>query len=380
LKEKGKVRPTHTILLLCFNLIFLTSCVTRDQLEKLSLVTAVGYDIGEDDKMEGTTVIGQFDPSQKDVSEVTSSKAFTSKMIRQKMNLGTKNKMVSGQLRVAIFGKELAESGDLINIVDTLSRDPGIGTMVFLAISESTAKEILEVKPQQGNIGYYLYELIQQNIRGELLLSCTLHEFLQDYYDLGRDPSLPYLENKNNKIVANGMALVSGDRFAGRLNGNESFYVKLLREKFKAGSIELKLPIEKLPEAMFMDKPESNNLYINIDEIVSDSKIKVKDKTIPTFQIEINLDIRLQEITEDIMIDPKSIAALEKQINKEMSKEVDKVIKKLQDLKSDPVGFGGIYNAERGIKLKGEEWHDIFQKATFNIKIKSSILKTGVMD
>lgn len=375
------MRQTLTILLLGLNLIFLTSCVSKDQLEKLSLITAVGYDVGEEeDKMEGTTVIGQFDPSKKDVSEITSSSAYTSKMLRQKMNLGTKNKMVSGQLRVAVFGKELGESGDLINIIDTLSRDPVIGTMVFLGISDSTAKDILEVKPQQGNIGYYLYELIQQNIRGELLLSCTLHEFLQDYYDPGRDPSLPYLESKNNKVEANGMALISGDRYSGRISAKESFYVKLLREKFKAGTIELKLPIEELPEAMFMDKPKSDFIYINIDEIVSKSKIKVKDKSIPSFQIDVDMEIRLQEATEDIMIDPKSVAALEKQINKEMSNELDKVLKKLQELKSDPVGFGGIYNAERGIQLKGNEWHDIFQKATFIIKMDSSILKTGVMD
>lgn len=375
------MRPTLTILLLGLNLIFLTSCVSKDQLEKLSLITAVGYDVGEEeDKMEGTTVIGQFDPSQKDVSEITSSSAHTSKMLRQKMNLGTKNKMVSGQLRVAVFGKELGESGDLINIIDTLSRDPVIGTMVFLGISDSTAKDILEVKPQQGNIGYYLYELIQQNIRGELLLSCTLHEFLQDYYDPGRDPSLPYLESKNNKVEANGMALISGDKFSGRINAKESFYVKLLREKFKAGTIELKLPIEELPEAMFMDKPKSDFIYLNIDEIVSKSKIKVKDKSIPSFQIDVDMEIRLQEVTEDVMIDPKSIAVLEKQINQVTSKELEEVIKKLQELKSDPVGFGGIYNAERGIQLKGNEWHDIFQKATFIIKMDSSILKTGVMD
>jgi spore germination protein len=375
------VRPTLIILFLSLNLIFLTSCVSKDQLEKLSLITAVGYDVGEEeDKMEGTTVIGQFDPSKKDVSEITSSSAYTSKMLRQKMNLGTKNKMVAGQLRVAVFGKELGESGDLINIIDTLSRDPVIGTMVFLGISDSTAKDILEVKPQQGNIGYYLYELIQQNIRGELLLSCTLHEFLQDYYDPGRDPSLPYLESKHNKVEANGMALFSGDRFSGRINVIESFYVKLLREKFKAGTVELKLPIEELPETMFMGKPRSDSIYLNIDEIVSDSKIKVKDKSIPSFQIDIDLEIRLQEVTEDIMIDPKSIAALEKQINQVMSKELEKVIKKLQELKSDPVGFGGFYNAERGIQLKGNEWHDIFQQATFKIKIQSSILKTGVMD
>lgn len=375
------MRPTLTTLLICLNLIFLTSCVSKDQLEKLSLVTAVGYDVGEEeDKMKGTTVIGQFDPSQKDVSEITSSSAYTSKTLRQKMNLGTKNKMASGQLRVGVFGKELGESGDLINIIDTLSRDPVIGTMVYLGISNSTAKDILEVKPQQGNIGYYLYELIQQNIRGELLLSCTLHEFLQDYYDPGRDPSLPYLESKNNKIEANGMALFSGDRFSGRIDIKESFYVKLLREKFKAGTVELKLPIEELPEAMFMDKPRSDFIYLNIDEIVSESKIKVKDKSIPSFQIDIDMEIRLQEVTEDIMIDPKSIATLEKQINKEMSKELDNVIKRLQELKSDPVGFGGIYNAKRGIQLKGNEWHDIFQKATFKIKIDTSILKTGVMD
>jgi spore germination protein len=374
------VHPALTILFICLNLFFLTSCVSRDQLEKLSLVTAVGYDVGEDNKIEGTTVIGQFDPSKKDVSEVTTASANTSKGIRQKMNLGTKNKMVSGQLRVAIFGKELGKSGDLINIVDTLSRDPAVGTMVYLGISDSNSKDILEVKPQQGNIGYYLYDLIQQNIRGELLLSCTLHEFLQDYYDPGRDPSLPYLERKNNKVEATGVALISGDKYAGKLNVQETFYVKLLREKFRAGTIELEIPIEDLPEAMFIDKPESDHLYLNIDEIISKSNIKVKDKSIPSFQIDVNLEIRLQEITEDIMIDPKSIAALEKQINKAMTKEVEEVIKKLQELKSDPVGFGGIYNAERGIQLKGNEWHDIFQKATFTFKMDSSILKTGVMD
>lgn len=374
------MRPTLINLLLCVNLFYLTGCVSTEQLEKLSLVTAIGYDVGEDDKMEGTAVIGQFDPSKKDVSEVTSSTAHTSKMIRQKMNLGTKNKMVSGQLRVAVFGKEIVESGDLINIVDTLNRDPAIGTMVYLGISKTTAKDILQMKPKQGNVGNYLYELIQQNIKGELLLSCTLHEFLQDYYDPGRDPAVPYLENKNNKITASGVALISGGSFAGRLNERESFFVKLLREKYKAGNIELKIPIEELPEKIFMGKPKSDLLYLNIDEIVSKSKIKVKDKKIPSFDVVIKMDIRLQEVTEDVMIDPKSISALEKQINKVMTNETEKVIGKLQEKKSDPVGFGGKYNALRGVNLKGNEWHDIFQKATFNVRIKSSILKTGVMD
>ncbi|MDF2791444.1 MAG: hypothetical protein K0S80_4546 [Neobacillus sp.] len=339
-------------MIFCSILFLTTSCVSQEQLEKLSIITAVGYDKNESDKIKGTTVIGQFHPSQKDVTEVTTSTALTSKMIRQKMNLETRNKMVSGQLRVVIFGSELAESGNLINIVDTMSRDPVIGTMVYLGFSETTAEDVLRIKPKQGNVGNFLYELFQQNINGELLLSCTLHEFLQNYYDPGRDPVIPYLTIENNKIKAKGTALISGDHFAGRLSENEGFYVKLLREKFKAGSIELKIPVDELPESIFMDKPKSDSVYINIDEIVSDSKIKVKDKMFPSFQIEIKLDIRLQEITEDIVLDPKSIATLEKQINKVMTKETEEVIKKLSELKSDPVGFGAIYNAKRGINLK----------------------------
>lgn len=370
-----------TILFICLYLVVLTSCVSREQLEKLSLVTAVGYDISEkDDKIEGTLVIGQFDPTQKDVSEVPSATANTSKMIRQKLNLGTKNKTVSGQLRVAVFGNELAKSGDIINIIDTMSRDPAIGTLVYLAISDTTAKDILQVKPKQGNIGYYLYELIQQNIKGELLLSCSLHEFLQAYYDPGRDPTIPYLENKKNKIVANGMSLISGDKFVGKISEEESFYIKLLREKFKTGNIELELPIKELPEKIFIGKPKSEFLYLNIDEIVSDSSIKVKNKSIPSFQVDIKLDIRLQEITEDVLIDPKTITIFEKEINKAMVKETEAIIQKLQVMKADPVGFGGIYNAQRGINLTENMWHDIFQKATFDVKIKSSIQKTGVMD
>jgi spore germination protein len=176
------------------------------------------------------------------------------------------------------------------------------------------------------------------------------------------------------------MALISGDSFAGWMDLRESFYVKLLREKFKAGNIELILPIEDIPDTLFMDKPKSDSLYINIDEIVSKSKIKIKDKSIPSFEVEIKMDIQLQEITEDIVIDPKSIVVLEKQINKVMTKEIEDVIIKLQELKSDPVGFGAIYNAKRGIHLKGNEWHEIFQNATFNVNVKASIIKTGVMD
>lgn len=368
------------VMIFCVILFLQTSCVSKDQLEKLSIVTAVGYDTSEGEKIKGTTVIGQFDPSKKNVTNVLTSTAFTSKTIRQKMNMETRNKMVSGQLRAAILGSELAESGNIINIVDTLSRDPAIGTMVYLGISETTAEEVLRIKPKQGNMGNFLYELFQQNIKGELLLSCTLHEFLQDYYDPGRDPVIPYLKKENNKIKVKGTALISGDHFTGMLNEKDSFYVKLLREKFEIGSLELEIPVDELPENMFMNKPKSDTLYLNIDEIVSDSNIKVIDKSIPSFQVEINLDVRLQEITEDIRLDGKSIAVLEKQISKVMTKGSEKVIEKLQEVKSDPVGFGALYNAQRGIHLKGNEWHDIFQNAKFKVIIKPTILKTGVMD
>lgn len=360
--------------------LLLSGCVQSNQLERLGLITAVGYDM-EERKLKGTYVIQQFDPTKQDVTQVLVNKAYTSKGVREATNLEMSNQVVAGQLRVILYGKEVAQKG-LVPFLDSLSRDASIGTMVYVAISEDSAKSILMTKPKVSNIGRYLYELIENNIKGELLLSSTLHEFLQAYYDPGQDPIIPMFQKKGGTVEVKKLALMRGDQMMGTLRAREGFYIKMIKDRFKNGSIELAIKTDELKKSMFEKKPREEVVYITVDDIKSSSDIKLIDAKSLTYELNIQADVRVLEMSEPVKVgDPKVIKDLEKALGKEMENELTILLEKLQDVNSDPIGFGTIYDAKvRGVTLTEEEWHKKFPGASFKVNVKTNILRTGVMD
>src|SRR4051794_21874432 len=81
--------------------IFTAGCVETKQLEKLGLITAMGYDLERENEIRGTVIVHKFNPEAKNVTKVITADAHTSKMLRQKQNLETDQKLVTGQLRCA---------------------------------------------------------------------------------------------------------------------------------------------------------------------------------------------------------------------------------------------------------------------------------------
>ncbi|UOK59330.1 hypothetical protein MGI18_10830 [Bacillus sp. OVS6] len=178
----------------------LTGCLEQKYIERIGMITAVGYDLGNQNKIKGTTVAFQFDPTRQNVSQMLTSEANTSKGIREAMNRETSHHLVSGQLRVSLYGEELARRG-IYTFVDTLARDASVGTMSYLAVASPEAASILSAENLSitTNVGTYLYRLLEQNIKSEQTISSTLHEFLKTYYEVGMDPILPMISLMNEK-------------------------------------------------------------------------------------------------------------------------------------------------------------------------------------
>lgn len=72
-------------------------------------------------------------------------------------------------------------------------------------------------------------------MRTESLLAATLHEFIHCYYDVGKDPILPYLSVRDDKPIVEKVALFRGDKFVGTVRLDESFYIKILVSQYKSG-------------------------------------------------------------------------------------------------------------------------------------------------
>jgi spore germination protein len=365
-----------------------TGCVQQKTLEKLGLITISGYDLVKENKIKGTVVVQKFDPMTKTESRVITAFAKTSKGLRQQENLQSNQRLVSGQLRTVIYSRELAEKG-ISQLVDTLNRDAAIGNMVYITIADKSASEILKKGQNKPNInlGTYVYNLIQQNVEGEQIISPTLHEFNHNLYEVGKDPVLPILKIKNKKVIISGVGLFKNDRLVDEIKGGGLFYLKILINSSRAGAREIGINKKQLQKLMmknqtFSDSSIYNKVFLIIDNIRSKTKIKLVDKKNLHFKVTINLDSRLLEMTEALDLStPESMRYLEKTLNKVMKKDVEDLLVHFKELGIDPIGFGNEYEAHvRGKPESMPEWREKYKHATFDVHVKNTIERTGVID
>ncbi|WP_026576620.1 Ger(x)C family spore germination protein [Bacillus sp. UNC438CL73TsuS30] len=373
-------------ILLCFS--FISGCAERKQLEKLALITAAGYDLDKKNVIKGTVVVHKFDPMAQNITKVISADSHTSKGLMKKQNLMSNQKLVSGQMRCVVYSRMLAEKG-VIQLVDALNRDSTVGNMVYLTVADGKASSIINLDEtnQQVNLGTYLYNIIKQNVEGEQILSPTLQEFNHNYYDIGKDPVLPIMKLKDKDVIISGIALFRDDQLVAELDPSKIFYLKVLADKYNAGSQELGFNRDqfkqfRLKTGEHATRTVYNKLFIDIDNIRSHSKIKLVDKKSLRFKVEVKLSSRLLETTEPIdFSNPAAVKFIEKEINKKMKKEIGGFLAYLQKLDVDPVGFGNEYETHlRGKQLSKKEWRRLFKRATFDIHVKNTIVKTGVID
>ncbi|MEC1521377.1 Ger(x)C family spore germination protein [Neobacillus niacini] len=367
----------------------LTSCgVETKQLERLGLITAIGFDLKKENEINGTVAVSKFDPMAKVMTNVISANANTLQTLRAEENLAIDQRLEMGQLRCVIYSKELAEKG-IIQLVNALNRDPTVGNMVYLTIAEEDASSIIKMdeKKIKVNIGTYLYNLIRQNVERELLISPTLHEFNHKFFDNGQDPVLPILQVKKDKVAISGVALFNDDKLAARLSNDKLFYLKLLTDEYRTGSKELEFDREEFSNIINTQGGKSfgevyNKLFLSIDTLRSNTKIKLVDKKNIRFKVEVKMDSRLLETTNYLELGKTAnMKFIEKKVNQEMEKQIKKLLLFFQEKKVDPVGIGNEYMAHvRGKPMTQKEWKELYKNAKFDVQVKNTIARTGTMD
>jgi spore germination protein len=380
----------HRLLLVCsITMVISAGCVEQKPLEKLGLITTSGYDMEGTNQIRGTAVVQKFDPMTQSATKVITSMAKTSKGLRQQQNLQSNQKLVSGQLRSVVYSRELAKKG-IIQLVDTLNRDAAIGNMVYLTIADKSASEIMEIETNNKgslNLGTYMYNLIKQNVEGEQIISPTLHEFNHNYYDIGKDPVLPILKVKDKDVIISGVGLFKGDRLVDELRQGDLFYLKVLIDKYKAGTKEMGYKTDQLKKIIiknenYTKKPIFSKIYVSIDNIRSKTKIEIVDKKNLRFRVDVDLDSRVLEMTEALDLGkPTSVKFLEKKLDESMKKKIESLLLHFKELEIDPVGLGNEYEAHlRGKPITQEEWDRKYKDVTFDVHVKNTIERTGVID
>ncbi|NWQ43812.1 Ger(x)C family spore germination protein [Bacillus sp. EB106-08-02-XG196] len=359
-----------------FSFLLMCGCAEPRILEEVGLITTYGLDLAKNGTILGTVVGLKIDPSAPNEIVNLETEAFSIRGIRNNTNRKTSKRLASGQLRVIVNGEELLKQGDT-GIAEAVANDPSVSDMTYLAMAEGAARDLLNVKAKHiPDIGDHLFRLIDQNTKGKMMPSATLHEVLHSHYTVGKEPIMPILKKEKEGIGFSGVALFRGSKLVGKISTDQSFFLNMIIDQYKSGIKDVVIKSSKL-------KPRNrrlNKTVASIDSLDSSNNIKLINKEKVEFDLDIKLTARLLEITSQIDLGkPENIKLIEKEISKSMKEEIEKLIAYCQTKESDVFGLGEIYRSSiRHSKLTDEKWYKMFKEAKVNVNLDFTVKRTGL--
>ena len=351
-----------------FLILLLTGCnfLPANIVNEIDMIQGVGYDLADKKNIKGTIVFPIFKRDKTSSTEVRTAIGESSKEIRTILNNETRYPLESGQLRVALYSKNIAKKG-INDFVDTLNRDPAIGSLVQLAIVDGTANELLKIKKYKNeNISIHLQELLKQNMKMGLLPQTNLQSFLFQYFQIGQDPYLPLIKEENNNIRITGMAIFKDDQYVTSISMKDLYIFKALVDRNTTGLRQFILE--------------------NQDKVVLEtlsSKVKYKVKTVhdrPEFTIHLTIRTKLQEFAPSAKkrqsFDKKKY---QKQIKQQLENNALTIVSQFQKHKVDPLGLGAKYK-EHFTKFNEKQWNMDYPNVKVHVNADVEIVQTGSID
>jgi spore germination protein len=352
----------------------ISGCAERKVLEEVGLIQAVGYDLTDEGKLEGTFIVPIFRATNEATVQKYSAVANTSKGIRRKINSMTEKPLQAGQIRIALYSENLAKQG-IINVVDTLYRDPSIGNRMNLGIVRGETKDILTKDyPNRESVASYLQELMIHNIKNETLPSQNLHLFLYRLYNDGQDPFMPIFKHTNgNHIKIEKIGLFKEDKLEHEISLEKGFLLKLMLEGYKSGKYELTL-----------DKQEEDDkaTFVVVENLNSNSVYYLKKMSpYPKFYIKIKMKGQINEYSGKLnMESSNTIKEIEKQLEKKIEEDAIILIRELQDKGVDPIGFGKKYRSKTRDWDPKEFKEKLYPKMEVDVSVEIKIIESGIVE
>jgi spore germination protein len=361
------------LILICTSfLLMMTGCAQKRIIDDLAMINAIGYDLAEDEdeKLKVTATFPIITKDGKYDRETLVVTGKSSKAAREKLKTETNLQMESGQVRVSLFGNELAKQG-LLPYLDTFVRDPNIGSRVMLALGKNEASEILTLQIEnEGQNATYLEQFITKLHIESKAINYNIYQFLRDLYDDGMDPILPVFKVENDKLKYDGVGLFKKDKLIDLLDPIDSRFLFLFRDEIKHGDLDFEIELEEGPKEQIMLNYVQTKHHIHVNSVA-------KDKLSATIDIEIIGDV-LEYTGKADLSDPKIQMKAEKLLSKQLDKKAKEMVAQLQELQVDPIGIGRrIRNKMTYKQWKALNWHEAYQNMNVNVKTKVKLSSGG---
>ena len=365
--KRYKVYFILTAALLFYMLIFIG--IQRVPIEELEIIGGLGYDLKKvtPGNIEFSFPLESYviSPDGEIRSKTTVAKGLTPGQTDQNRQRMLDKAFVYGTDRIFVIGEDYATYG-IRSILEERARNPYTSDMAFTMISKGKAEDILKFRMKNyASISEYLEGLIE---------SLKWSNFFSQNYKIidimvrvqgeGRSLVLPYVEIEKNRVIVSGVALFNKDKMIGYLNISQTRLLNLLKENNVVGVLSLQ---------------QGSKKYIDISAL-SQRKVKcTREGEKYKFSIELKLEgevinnVLVKKLLEDL--DTKKL--IEQQFEKQIEKDCEAFIKKMQgQYKVDLLDLGREGAAKYG-RRKNIDWNEVVTNAEISVKAKVNIFAQG---
>jgi len=362
------------ILLLSFNMLFLSGCWNYREVDGMSMVTAFAIDQGMGAYKYHVTFEFLNLADNKTSSKLLETDGDTIfDCIRNAIGKSEK-KLFFSECKVVVINKDLASQG-VAPLLDWLVRDsePRINRSLVIS-KEKTAAEILRQKPVTNQlIGVEVGSMIALNSSklgesADVRLYQAINLMAGDGISLIL-PAIKITETESGKTLElDGTAVFKQDKLIGYLNRSESKYLLFINDQIKGGLI--------------VTSPKDDNDNLSLEIKTSQTKVTpvITNNTL-TMNIKIKVDTDLGE--DQTSVDYSTLSGIkeaEKSAAKTLEYGVNNVIKKVQSqYGSDIFGFGSaIYRDKPDLWKKVKpNWDETFRSLKYTISADIVITDTA---
>lgn len=389
-----KLRRMVSLLLIC---ILLGGCWDKVEIDKKSIVSIIGIDVGEDickqKEMEkfkpdepytalemkkihltlGAPDISKLGPDKGATAEgiYINSDGYSMQDALTKASRKSSRDIKFSHTKLLVLSSELMSYPDIAKeIIDYLQREPSLNRMMYVVLAEGRPEEYIKYKPtMEKNIEGYISGLIENSNRNENILPITLNEFLILLSENG-NALLPRMVMEKDKKELNiaGVSIIKDYAVKGSLTPSETGNLEMLRGTLKGGK-----------RVIFLNNHPLDFVISDLDR-----KISVDNKN---GNLSFNINIRLEGEVKDYYTDSgifsrDQLSYLQQNFNKSIKTECEQVINLIQEkFQVDPIGIREyVEKFHPGIwREKKDNWSEAYKNADINVNIDTNIRRIGVV-
>lgn len=348
--------------------VLLSGCGSDERIiDKIGFVQSTSQDLLPDGQLKIAISVPIANPDIKVGREFLQTVAISNKVGQMKLARQTNLKLVSGQLRLILFGRSQAEHG-IWDSIGTYYRDPTVSETVKIVIVDGDAGSLLSKNYDSfPRTGKYIDGVITKESGEHIIPKTTLYSFLRDYYNDGQDPIAPIIRSETDSIVVQGIGLFRDDKYVGEINSEEGIIFTCLYRSFKRGEFTVNLTEES-------DKVVS----VFFDSLQSKRKVRIVRTNSGNPEIRLHLKVKASVVDypgELTLSNLRDLQEFERKVSAEMTRRGNQIIKKLQALKTDSLGIGNYVRNSMSYKdWKEMNWREEYPNlnitCNFTFKVK----------